>query len=363
MKGLPENLTLKTPAKINLFLHVKGKRSDGYHDIITVFQMIDLWDQIVLKRSQNLDVICSNPEIPSGQENLIYKAMLKIKEHSGYKHGAKITLIKDIPVAAGLGGGSSDASAALFGLNILWGLGYDNERLKSFARELGSDIPFFLNGPAAIGYNRGEELIPLDNNTDYWFLITNPGIPVSTAWAYSEFSSENTFCSPSPFLPSPSPPPIKGGGGGILGIPSNLPSPCGRGLRGGGFSSSLNNNYKWIGPFSETKIELTNMVCHIKIPLPDCFRVERGKIWFLPFNDLEEVVIKRHQIIKQIKEKMVACGALYSLMSGSGSTVFGIFIDRKSAERADKVLHGPGWRSWIVKALKSSPYSYYNYQT
>ncbi|OGW55819.1 MAG: 4-(cytidine 5'-diphospho)-2-C-methyl-D-erythritol kinase, partial [Nitrospirae bacterium RIFCSPHIGHO2_02_FULL_42_12] len=188
MKGLPENLTLKTPAKINLFLHVKGKRSDGYHDIITVFQMIDLWDQIVLKRSQNLDVICSNPEIPSGQENLIYKAMLKIKEHSGYKHGAKITLIKDIPVAAGLGGGSSDASATLFGLNILWGLGYDNERLKSFGRELGSDIPFFLNGPAAIGYSRGDELIPLANNTDYWFLITNPGIPVSTAWAYSEFS-------------------------------------------------------------------------------------------------------------------------------------------------------------------------------
>ncbi|OGW53259.1 MAG: 4-(cytidine 5'-diphospho)-2-C-methyl-D-erythritol kinase [Nitrospirae bacterium RIFCSPLOWO2_02_42_7] len=338
MKGLPENLTLKTPAKINLFLHVKGKRSDGYHDIITVFQMIDLWDEIVLERSQNLDVICSNPEIPSGQENLIYKAMLKIKEHSGYKHGAKITLIKDIPVAAGLGGGSSDASAALFGLNILWGLGYDNERLKSFARELGSDIPFFLNGPAAIGYNRGEELIPLDNNTDYWFLITNPGIPVSTAWAYSEFSYHQQNLEKNY---------------------ETLQQVQGALINNG----DIVNKYKWIGPFSETKIELTNMVCHIKIPLPDCFRVERGKIWFLPFNDLEEVVIKRHQIIKQIKEKMVACGALYSLMSGSGSTVFGIFIDRKSAERADKVLHGPGWRSWIVKALKSSPYSYYNYQT
>ena len=338
MKGLPENLTLKTPAKINLFLHVKGKRSDGYHDIITVFQMIDLWDQIVLKRSQNLDVICSNPEIPSGQENLIYKAMLKIKEHSGYKHGAKITLIKDIPVAAGLGGGSSDASAALFGLNILWGLGYDNERLKSFGRELGSDIPFFLNGPAAIGYSRGDELIPLANNTDYWFLITNPGIPVSTAWAYSEFSYHQQNLEKNY---------------------ETLQQVQGALINNG----DIVNNYKWIGPFSETKIELTNMVCHIKIPLPDCFRVERGKIWFLPFNDLEEVVIKRHQIIKQIKEKMVACGALYSLMSGSGSTVFGIFIDRKSAERADKVLHGPGWRSWIVKALKSSPYSYYNYQT
>ena len=321
MKLLPSGIILKTPAKINLFLHVKGKRSDGYHDIITVMQMVDLWDEIIAEKSKTLGIICANPDIPSGQENLVYKAAFRLKEYSGIKTGATITINKVIPVAAGLGGGSSDAAATLFALNVLWGLGYTVDILAAIGRELGSDVPFFLNGPVALGYGRGDDLIPLYRHTDYWFLLINPGIHVSTAWTYGQFSA-NTH-----------------------------------------HSSLITHYSNWIGPFTETKIELTKGDSHIKISLPDGLRIEGDKIWLLPFNDLEEVVNKRYPIIREVKEKMVACGAICSLMSGSGSTVFGIFYDRSSAERAYVTFQKSGWRLWIVRALDNSPYTYNNYQT
>lgn len=325
MKGPPSRLILKTPAKINLLLCIKRKRSDGYHDIITVMQMVDLWDEIIIEEAGDIDLITSDPEVPSGQQNLIYKTAYRLKECSDTKRGARISLHKVIPVAGGLGGGSSDAAATLFGLNILWGLDYSRDRLMDIGGELGSDIPFFFNGPSAIGYGRGDKLIPLINYTDYWFLLINPGLHLSTAWAYSQMS------------PPPSPSPVKG-----------------EGEREGD---------RWIGPFSTPKIELTKGDGNIKIPLRKGIRVEDGKIWLLPFNDLEEVVHKRYPIIREIKEKMVAFGAMYSLMSGSGSTVFGIFEDRGSAERAHTALRKQEWRSWVMRALDSPPYSNINYQT
>lgn len=317
MKGFPARIALKTPAKINLLLHIKGKRSDGYHDIITVMQMIELWDEIIIEKSERLELICSHPDMPSCQENMIYKAAVRLKEFSGVGGGAKIRLEKAIPVAAGLGGGSSDAAATLFGLNILWGLDYPSNKLTAIGRELGSDIPFFLNSPAAIGYGKGDELISLSRHTDDWFLLINPGIQISTAWAYNQVTCD------------------------------------------------ANDNERlhaatpdWIGPFQGTKFELTKGDSHIKIPLPNGLRIEGDQIWLKPFNDLEEVVTKRYPIIREIKEKMVACGAMCSLMSGSGSTVFGIFGDRSGAERANIMVKKDGWRSWIVRALQSSPYSY-----
>ena len=317
MKGFPAGIALKTPAKINLLLHIKGKRSDGYHDIITIMQMVELWDEIIIEKSERLELICSHPEIPSGHDNLVYKAALRLKEFSGIEGGAKIKLEKAIPVAAGLGGGSSDAAATLFGLNILWGLDYPNDKLMAIGRELGSDIPFFLNSPAAIGYGKGDELISLSRHTDDWFLLINPGIQISTAWAYSQaicdYNDNESLHATSP---------------------------------------------DWIGPFQGTKFELTKRDGHIKISLPNGLRIEGDQIWLKPFNDLEEVVTKRYPIIREIKEKMVACGAMCSLMSGSGSTVFGIFGDRSGAERANIMVKKDGWRSWIVRSLQSSPYSY-----
>jgi len=317
VRGFPARIALKTPAKINLLLHIQGKRSDGYHDIITVMQMVELWDEIIIEKSEKLELICSHPDIPSGQENLIYKAAVRLKEFSGTEGGARIRLEKSIPVAAGLGGGSSDAAATLFGLNTLWGLDYTSDSLMTIGRELGSDVPFFLNSPAAIGYGKGDELISLTRHTHDWFLLINPGIQISTAWAYSQITSDYND---KERLHATSP--------------------------------------DWIGPFQRTKFELTKGDSHIKIPLPNGLRIVGNRIWLKPYNDLEEVVIKRYPIIREIEEKMVACGATCSLMSGSGSTVFGIFGDRSGAERASVMLKKDGWRSWIVRALQSSPYSY-----
>lgn len=317
MKEFPDRIALNTPAKINLLLHIQGKRPDGYHDILTVMQMVELWDEVIIEKSEKLELICSHPDIPSGSENLIYKAAMKLKEFSGTEEGARVRLKKAIPVAAGLGGGSSDAAAALFGLNILWRLDYPNDKLMAIGRELGSDVPFFLNSPAAIGYGKGDELIPLSRRADEWFLLINPGIQISTAWVYSQVTCDYNNS-----------------------------------------ERSQTTSSDWLGPFQGAKIELTNGDSHIKIPLPKGLRIKENEVWLKPYNNLEEVVTKRYPIIREIKERMVACGAMYSLMSGSGSTVFGIFGDRGGAERAVTEFRKDGWKSWIVRALQSSPYSY-----
>lgn len=339
-------LSIKTPAKVNLFLQITGKRDDGYHDIFTVMQMVELWDELIIEHSDTIEVICLNNDALSGKENLIYKAAMKLQEHSGAKAGAKITLNKIIPVGAGLGGGSSDAAAALYGLNKLWGTGFSNERLSTIGGELGSDVPFFLNWPTAIGCGRGDELIPLSYAEELWFLLVNPGIHISSAWAYNQFAHyQSTENSP------PNPPLGKGGGFSSSAVSASPMTGSPEIL-----SNSISDNF-WIGPFSGARFELTNGGERIKIPLPKGIKKDGDKLWLSPFNDFEEVMTKKHPVIENIKEKMVAGGAMCSLMSGSGSTVFGIFRDKSSAERVFMLLQDNGWNSWVVKSLHRPPYS------
>ncbi|MCC7201418.1 MAG: 4-(cytidine 5'-diphospho)-2-C-methyl-D-erythritol kinase [Nitrospirae bacterium] len=328
----PEFISIKTPAKINLLLHVKGKRADGYHDIVTVMQAIDLFDELLLEKGDKITFISDSPDVPSDENNLVYKAAVKLREFSRIKEGAKITLKKNIPVAAGLGGGSSDAAAVLSGLNYLWKLGLPFETLCGLGRDIGSDVPFFIGGPTAAGFGRGDELIQLSNETDYWYLLVNPGILISTAWVYGQIDiSANDENNP------PIPPLEKGGKGGF---------------------ERISPGEKWIGPLVRPNLELTKADDHIKIFLPDGLRPEGNKIWLFPYNDLEGVVIRRYPVIKKIKDEMVASGAISALMSGSGSSVFGIFRDRDSVERAGRNLQHKEWRTWIVKALHSSPYQF-----
>ncbi|MCC6542965.1 MAG: 4-(cytidine 5'-diphospho)-2-C-methyl-D-erythritol kinase [Nitrospirae bacterium] len=317
MTSSPASVKIKTPAKINLLLHIKGKRSDGYHDIVTVMQAVDLFDELFIDEADQLEIICNSPEVPSDENNLIYKAAVKLREFTRTNKGARINLKKNIPVAAGLGGGSSDAAAAISGLNLLWGLGLSKETLHSLGCEIGSDVPFFLGGPTAAGFGRGDELIHLLNETDFWYLLVNPGILISTAWVYShvDTTSENVRCDISP--------------------------------------REIDN---WIGPLVNPNLELTKEEVHIKIFVPDGFRLDGNKIWLFPYNDLEGVVIRRYPVIKKIKDEMVASGAINALMSGSGSSVFGIFRDRESVERARRNMQHYEWRTWIVQALRSSPY-------
>ena len=157
-------LRLRAPAKLNLYLRVLGKRPDGYHEIETLFERIDLADELTIEpHPDQLLLTCDAPELSCGEDNLILKAARLLQQVGGTHQGARLHLIKRIPIAAGLGGGSSDAAATLLGLNRLWGLGLTPSRLRELGASLGSDVPFFLaDAPWAIGRGRGEVCEPLD---------------------------------------------------------------------------------------------------------------------------------------------------------------------------------------------------------
>ncbi|MFQ5896044.1 MAG: 4-(cytidine 5'-diphospho)-2-C-methyl-D-erythritol kinase, partial [Nitrospinota bacterium] len=149
-------LLLRSPAKVNLGLRVLGLRTDGYHEVDTVLQMVDLWDRLCIRpRRRGLNVRCDHPDVPPGPDNLVYRAAELLRREAGLRGGASICIEKSIPVGAGLGGGSGNAALALWGLNHLWGAGLRREELIALARRLGADVPFFLTAARARGRGRG----------------------------------------------------------------------------------------------------------------------------------------------------------------------------------------------------------------
>jgi 4-diphosphocytidyl-2-C-methyl-D-erythritol kinase len=179
----PRRLELKAAAKINLGLEIITRRTDGYHEIATVMQTVDLSDRIVLEEAPTLDLRTASAEVPHDATNLALRAARALAEAAGVNRGARITLDKRIPVAAGLGGGSTDAAAVLIGLNRLWRLRWPVKRLEEVAVGLGMDVPFFLHGGAALGTARGEDLTPLGARP-LALVLVNPGTQVSTTEAY-----------------------------------------------------------------------------------------------------------------------------------------------------------------------------------
>ena len=152
-------VVVRAPAKVNLFLEVLAKRPDGYHDIATLMLAVRLFDTLVFERqSEGLRLECSRPDLSTGPDNLIMKAARLLQDKTGCRLGAQIRLVKRIPLAAGLAGGSTDAAAALTGLNQLWQLGCSVQDLAQWSGEIGSDIPFFFHTPAAWCTGRGEKV-------------------------------------------------------------------------------------------------------------------------------------------------------------------------------------------------------------
>jgi 4-diphosphocytidyl-2-C-methyl-D-erythritol kinase len=169
--------------KVNLALEVLGKRPDGYHELATVMQTIDLADRLVLEDADELALTTTSPDVPADGGNLALRAAAALREAAKVDRGVRIRLDKRIPVAAGLGGGSSDAAAVLLGLNRLWGLRWPLARLADVAVTLGMDVPFFLRGGVALGTGRGERLRPL-TGMPLALVLVNPGEPLSTAAVY-----------------------------------------------------------------------------------------------------------------------------------------------------------------------------------
>jgi len=178
-------LTLNAPAKINLFLKVFGLRNDGYHVIESLIQKITLYDELSFSLSDDI-FLSTDSDIPV-EENLVYRAALLLKNTFNVAGGAEIKLKKNIPIGAGLGGGSSDAAAALLGLSRLWSLKCSREDLGEIAGQLGSDVPFFLYGALSFAHGRGEKIIPKRINKSFTVMLVKPNIFVSTAWAYKNF--------------------------------------------------------------------------------------------------------------------------------------------------------------------------------
>jgi 4-diphosphocytidyl-2-C-methyl-D-erythritol kinase len=182
--GHPRRLVLQTSAKVNLALEVLSKRSDGYHEIATVMQAVDLFDRLILEAAPTISLEVDDSALPTDEENLAVRAARLLQQASGVEAGARIQLRKHIPVAAGLGGGSSDAAATLWGLNRLWGLRWPHERLAELAVRLGMDVPFFLARGPALATGRGERLKRLPAAGGYALVLVNPRVPVSTREVY-----------------------------------------------------------------------------------------------------------------------------------------------------------------------------------
>jgi 4-diphosphocytidyl-2-C-methyl-D-erythritol kinase len=172
------------PAKVNLYLRVVGRRPDGYHELVSVMQPLTLADELTLTLGgDGIRLECDSPGLPTGPENLVWRAARQFQDETGQKQGILLRLRKRIPIAAGLGGGSSDAAGTLLALNDLSGRPLEMARLYHLASRLGADVPFFLSREPAVGRGIGTQLNPV-TLLPYWYLLANPGVPLSTRWVY-----------------------------------------------------------------------------------------------------------------------------------------------------------------------------------
>jgi 4-diphosphocytidyl-2-C-methyl-D-erythritol kinase len=278
-------LTLTAAAKVNLTLEVLGKRTDGYHEVATVMQTIDLTDRLTLEDADALTLTTTTPDVPADGTNLALRAAAALCESAKIDRGVRVRLDKRIPVAAGLGGGSSDAAAVLLGLNRLWGLRWPVERLAEVAATLGSDVPFFLTGGVALGTGRGERLTPVTGMAMALVLV-NPGVPLSTAAVYGRVT----------------------------------PGMYSDGSRAQTAIGALRTR----NPF---------------------------KVAASLYNGLEAAAEGAFGDLARLRAALMSAGALGSLMSGSGPTVFGVARSFEQARQIRARLTRASWRSWAVRTV------------
>lgn len=270
------SIDLKSRAKINLSIDVLGKRADGYHIVEMIMQTIDLYDNLRITKIEGdfIKIKSDSGDIPLNQDNIVYKAADILKKRFNIKDGVEIYIQKNIPVAAGMAGGSSNAAAVLVGLNKVWNLGLSENELKEIGLQLGADVPFCIKGGSALAQGIGEELIKINGlSEDINILVCKPDIFVSTKEVYQSLDMNK-----------------------VQKRPENEKL----------IESLKNNDIKYLSE---------NMV-----------------------NVLEEVTTSKYKEIKQIESTMMKNKALGSMMSGSGPTVFGLFDNKEYAIKAKEEL-------------------------
>lgn len=282
-------LSLEAFAKVNRSLVVRGRRPDGYHEIDTLFETVDLSDRLSFSEAETLGLRCDDPSIPSGESNLVLKAARRLAAEAGVPARGQVGLTKRIPPGGGLGGGSSDAAAALRGFSALWSVSPGADELWRIAAGLGSDVAFFLHGGRARGTGRGEVVTPLpDAGRAEWLVLVFPPFPMPTPDVYRALGA----------------PELTAGG-----TPPNL-------------SASVPGEF------------------------PDR-------------NDLEAAAERLRPELAEIRRRLADLGARSARLSGSGSTVFGVYAGPDEAERARRSLVGglpEGTRTRTARTLSRAEF-------
>ncbi len=289
MSYIDQQLRLYPPAKVNLILRVGERLSNGYHALWSLMQTVGLTDELTIRIDSSFTGIrfeCAGLELSQATDNLVYQAADLVLQETGSTVGVEISLRKHIPVAAGLGGGSSDAAATIMGLNRVLGCGWSLSEMISLGQQLGSDVPFFFAAPTAVIQGVGERISPVTLAGDRWILLVNPGFPIHTKLAYQRLDEG----------------------------------------RGAGFQSD--NHFP--------DLNGTDLLSWDDV-LP------------LIKNDFEDVLLDDYPELAHIKTALLTVGAEAALVSGSGATIFGIFSDESKAQHARMQLaDSPQWRVFVV---------------
>lgn len=284
-----KEIEIDSYSKINLTLNILGKRRDGYHNIETIMQSINLADRIFIKgEKEGVKIKCSHPLVPVDTQSLTYRSAEKILNRYRIKKGVKIEIDKKIPLASGMAGGSANSASILVGINKLFALNLSNKDLREIGEELGMDVPFCIQNGTALAYHKGEKVTPLPPiNPPLWIIIINPGFGIPTKWAYNNLDL------------------------GLIKREKNSTIAMLKALKEGGLEGIAKNL----------------------------------------FNSFEGLVIKKYPEIGKIKDRLVEEGALGALMSGSGPTVFGIAQNKEEALRIYEKLKSEYKSIWAVHTV------------
>ena len=290
----PLSIRVFAPAKINLVLRILDRRTDGYHNLWSLMQTVQVEDEITLELTgahSGVTLRCDEPSLKTDGSNLVSRAAVAVMEQSGRTGGLDITLAKRIPMGAGLGGGSSDAAATIIGLNQLFNLGWSAEQMAHIGQTLGSDVSFFFFAPSATVAGRGEQVAPIRIKGRRWVVLVNPGFPVETKWAYQQLTANRAVVVP------------------------------------------LSQSHARLEQASELGWEQV---------------LEAAE------NDFEGPVFKAYPLLQEIKHRLLALEADVALLSGSGATVFGVFRDEAKARQAQVLLmNEPQFKVFVAQT--SSP--------